>query len=922
MALQIRLGLPDFDTGAGVFTDSVILENADEITYTKTINSSDQSLTFRLPSNDSKDAYVNYLRWWEIWDTEQNIRLNYGPLVSIQRESGQNTEVTGTGRPSILNDFFQTIQTFYEYQDQFIDDLRFENLAGQPRTKVIIDKATDSEYYGLSKRTKEFAIDEQTGFIAPGRDTPDRGTIKTKNYWTGIGKADHLIVDLGEEATLSRVKLLLPWWAGALNNINRTYDYTMQVSSDNSSYTTWYSSPVPNKGLTKVESPNGGGKFFTFGDTLPRGSTLTSATPITGRYWKINITDIHGWYGSQNQNANYPTDEYDWECLGTDTFRGSSKPSPTNGDIPKNKISPVSDCHASVVEIALYRRILERDFITQCSYKQIENDNLQIKYTHSPTSDEMITTNTSTVRKFEPGSTFRKVSITGSGTMTVKDEYNTTLYTGGSTTLKLPAFTSLLRISGSSNSQVTDVDAWQSKIDPFSYGGNYSYTTVSGDTAVLRFRGSSLKWLSTVPSGKTSATVNIELISKDSGGNWSSWSTLDGSFNLPTDIHGQKVWEITYESGILDENTVYELRLTNLNGGYLSIDSFAGYWQSSYTSYNEDDPRFYFRHPEVGVQEYDEKYFRGSIYKYNPLGSSRNLHEAQTMDFNGDRILLLSKRGPGLGTMQVEMYHAGVPYGTGNIPIPGGNSDGTLSIDLNHSFEVPQAVVFDSDDYFTSPALPFQSNRLIIRYTPNDPDPIYIDGVIVHEMTKLSVKFLYTPHLEILRNTCQLLGLEWDVTDNGLLVKPRLGEDTYVIFKEGANTTISIQNVEDIEKVATMLVSNGGDIDGIPLTIMAENKKNRAIIGRTITREFNQRGSTDYFALIGASQSELRRRRYPEKRITVHHSGSLDVNEGDSCIIKTPTLETRVRVNTISRTQSRSGGLSYTLECTEWPLID
>jgi hypothetical protein len=921
MALQIRLGLPDFDTGAGVFTDSVILENADEITYTKTINSSDQSLTFRLPSNDPKDSYVNYLRWWEIWDTEQNVRLNYGPLVSIQRESGQNTEITGTGRPSILNDFFQTIQTFYEFQDQFIDDLRFENMAGQPRTKTIINKATDSDYYGLSKRTKDNAIDEQTGFIAPGRDTPNRGTIKTKSYWTGIGKADHLIVDLGEIATLSRVKLTLPWWGGATINMNRSYDYTLQNSDDNSSYSVWYSSPIPNKGISRVDTIRGG-KYLTLGDTLPRSSSLTTSGPVSGRYWKINITDTHAWYGFANQNPSWPTDEYDWQCLGTDVFRGASLKSPTNGDIPKKEISPVSNCHAGVVEIALMRRIIERDFITQTSYKQIENDNLQITYTHTPDSDEMITTNDSSVRKFEPGSTFRNVHITGSGTMTVKDEYNTVLYTGGSATLKLPAFTSVLRISGSTNSQVTSVDAWQAKLDPFSYGGSYSYSEVAGDKAVLRFRGCSVKWLATVPSGKTSATVKIELRSKDTSGNWSSWSTLDGSFNLPVNISGQKVWEITYESGILDENTVYELRLTNLNGGYLSIDGFAGYWQSSFSMYNEDDPRFYFRHPEIGVQEYDQKYFRGSTYKYDAKGSSRNLHEAQAMDFAGDRVILLSKRGPGLGSMIVEMYHGGTPYGSGNIPIPGGNSDGTLTIDLDHSTEIPQAVVFDSDDYFDSPALPFQNNRIIVRYYPNDPDPIYIDAVGAHEMTKLSVKFIYTQHLEILKSTCELLGLEWDITDDGLLVKPRIGEDTYVIFKEGANTTISIQNVEDVERVATMLVSNGGDIDGLPLTTMVEDKKNRQIIGRTIQREYNIRGATDYFSLIGAARSELRRRRYPQKRITVHHSGSLEVNEGDSCIIKTPTLETRVRVNTISRTQSRSGGLTYTMECTEWPLID
>jgi hypothetical protein len=164
--------------------------------------------------------------------------------------------------------------------------------------------------------------------------------------------------------------------------------------------------------------------------------------------------------------------------------------------------------------------------------------------------------------------------------------------------------------------------------------------------------------------------------------------------------------------------------------------------------------------------------------------------------------------------------------------------------------------------------------------------------------------------------------MEWDVTETGLKIVPRLGMDTDVIMAEGRGTTIDIQDVEDASQVATMLVATGADIDGLPLTTIVENKNTRAVIGRTIQRTYdNLRNTGDYFTLIGASRAELLRRREPQKRITVRRTSTPGVEIGDSFIVKTPELEKRVRANTISRSQSTSGGTEWTLECTVWPPI-
>jgi len=903
--LQVRLSLPEFSSGIN-FSDSVVMEMADGITLSKTVNSENESISFTVPLTDPKIIYVTYLRWWECWDTVTNTRLNYGPIKDISGTGGQPKQVTGPGRSAALNEFYKSVQTFYYPIDLFFDDLRFENIAIEPRTSTIINKATNSEYYGLSLRSKDYAIDEQTGYIAIGRDTPVQGPIRSDVFWSGVGRADHLIVNLGDKYKISKARVLMPWWGGATINTNRSYDWNYSYSDDNSSYSTIYTSPVPN---TSNAGPASNGYTLNFGeDGFEKAIVVSGGAAIEAQYWKLGITNTHAWYGNIFEGTR--SDEWNWECGQSDVLLGDHRESPTisGGIIPKTELAPSSDCHASAVEIGLFRKIIGRDNIPNLAYHQIQNDSRQITYYHVPQASEMISAGG---KKFEPGSFFRKVTFNVGGTTTIKDEFNIELYSGGSGTLNCPAFTRLLLFSNSS-AQVLEADTWPSLVDAFSYGGSYSYTTVDRDYAILHFRGVSLKWFATIPEGVTAGQVSLELRSKDSGGVWGGWSTLEASLTLPVGVSAEKVYEITYESGLLLDNTIYEFRITNLNGGYVSIDAFAGYWSASFTDYNQDDARFHIRVPKEAIQEWGQRFSFGSIHKYEDGGAFTK----GGFTFTGDRVIVYSRKGPNYGIIKIALLYGGI------VPIPGGLADGSIEIDLNHSHQIAQAIVFDSNDYFKEPsnALPWGTYQVGV-YKPDDDDPMWLDGIGVHETSGLSVKFLNTTHLEILKNTAEALLLEWDITEDGILVSPRLGTDTDVIFAEGHGTTIDIEYAEDASQIATMLISSGADIEGLPLYTIVENKTSRALFKRTIQRLHDFRNIGDYFTLIGASRTELLKRRTPQKRININFVGTLPISLGDSVIAKKTDLELRVRVITISRNQSFDSGTTYSLECIEWPQI-
>lgn len=941
--LQIRLSLPSFGSGVA-FSDPIIMDGVDNITLIKTVSSSDESIAFEVPLTDDKLEYVNYLRWWECWDTTTNTRLNYGPIETISRGSGDSKRVTGPGRSALLADFYKSIQTFYYPIDIFFDDLRYENMAGEPRAKAVIGKGINSKYYGLSDRTKDRAIDEQTGYIAIGRDSPVRGIRKTDSYWSGVGKSDFIIVDLGIVTQISKLRLLLPWWGGATINNERTYDYRVRYSTgsnyrnpDINPYTTIWASDIPNHAGT---SPEEGGRVFYFGEEgFEIDQISVTDSNIPARYWLIDILDTHAFYGSAFQGSSSFSDEWNWECGGSNVFKGVSKPSPSvaNGTlIGETEQTPSNDCFASVVELAIMRKIIGKDTITKLAYHQIDGLNRQITYFHQPAASEMLAGGT----KFEPGNFFRKLTFIGDSAE-VKDDYNVPIFSGASgSQIQTPAYAKFVTFSNPV--QVSEVDTWPGFIDAFSYAGSYSFSEVAGDTATLHFRGVSWKWFASIPSDKTPGTVSIEWRVKDTDGrstnirggvpvevfggrtiglsSWSNWHILESSFTLPEDVSGEKVYEVTYESGLFEPDKTYEIKITNLDGNFVSIDSFAGYWEATMETLNEDDPRVAVRLPNEELQIYDQRFTGGSIYEYKPGTGS---FTKQGLKFEGDRVIVYSRKGPDYGTIKIGLFNGRPNQGESGVPdyrvyIPGGEADGSLEVDLNYPYDIAQAVVFDSADYFTDPPLEWNSYMLGI-YRPNADDILWVDGFEAHQASGLSVKFLNTNHLDILKSTTEATQMEWDITEMGIKVVPRVGTDTDIIFAEGRGTTIKIEDVQDVGQVATMLVGSGADIDGLPLTTVVEDRKTRKVIGRTIQRLYDARNIGDYFTLIGASRAELLRRREPQKRVTVQTRDIRGLQHGDSFIVKHPDLEARIRANTITRTQSSSGGSNYQIEGTIWP---
>lgn len=922
--LQIRLSIPDFTSGVA-FTDPIILENADGISLVSSVTLGQESISFTLPINDPKSEILSerkhgsdaFLRWWECWDTETNERLGYGAIDDIDDSTGDTLKVAGPSRHSVLRDFAKTLQTFYYPVSQFLDDLRYENLAGEPRTTTLINDADGTDYHGLSKRTKDNAIDENIGYITPGRDTPGRGQLKTDSYWAGTGKADYLTIDLGDDYTVSKTRVLLPWWGGLTINNNRSYDWSLSYSSDGVAYTTVYDTG-PNSHA--VMNPSTSGQTFYMGETgFGRNQSTILAGPVSARFWKINIADTHAYYGFHQDGNNFPgstTDEWNWECAGTDIFQGGSFPSPSTGAINKKILKPDNDCYAAVVEVEADRKILDRDFISGVYYQQIDNENLQITYDHSADPTETIDTTVANTRKYEPGVVFRRATFSWSSVVAAElevfDEFNTRLYStstgAGSHSLRTPANTRFLRFVGSPDVLVESSDCWIGQLDPLSFEGRYSYSTSIGDTAILHFRGVSVKWFATVPDTVTAADVSIEMRFRNTGA-WSSWAALETSFTIPTNISATRIWQITYESGILLPDTTYELRFTNLNGGYLSIDAFAGYWSASFQQINEDDPRFYVRFPNDLVQDYDPTYSNQSIYRY-PIETPA--FTRQSLAFTGDRIIAYSLKKVGGGTIKIKLSGP-----AGQIAIPGGDADGGLTVDLGIGHTIPQAIIFDTDDLFGG--LDW-GNYAIGFYQRNDsPGPMYLDGVGIHGESGLSVKFETTSNLEILQSTAEALQVEAAITENGVRVVPRIGVDTNEVIREGANTVISIGDVKDISQVATMLQVTGSDIDGLPLTALVEDRISKKQFGRTIQRNYDLRNVADYFTLIGAARTELVKRRRPQNRVTITTS-ELPLGVGDSFTAVKKLIQLKLRAMSITRNQSRTSGTTYNIECIEWPL--
>lgn len=995
--LQVRIA--DFDG-----SNPVILEAAKNRTYSKVINSADEGIQFDIAKNAPKAEVLNpdidgYTKRWEVWETDDNRRLNFGPITSITEE-GTDWKVEGRGRSALLDDFYKTEKTFYAPVASVLDDVRYENLAAQPRTITLIPEVTptagqttvfgnsvtiDEKYHGLSKNTKDLAIDDDTGLFKPGEVEPSNTFYTTDSFWSGMSRSDSHIIDLGGQYFVNKVNLFLPSWGGATRLYDRAYTYRISFAIDTGTtttlqdrdfgtFTTLYTSANPNTQTGGINLWVG----YNSGGALTTSETYEYLQPITARYIRTEIINTHAWYGTVF-DAEPSVDGWEYQCNPDYTagdIASLNREAVMDKEINTRTLEPANDCHASIKELQAMKNIIDRDTIRDLGLQRIDNNSFQIKYVHTPASSET-TTSDNGFRHFEPGSFFRKVTFTYSGAggnnytkffdsdctncfpdafnFGIMDQYNNMVYASdggsGTVTRTFGAYTKHLTMKGSATATITACDAWPAKLDQLSWGGSYSFSKITGDTATVNFRGQSFKWYATIPEGETGANVTVAIRNKNGAGTWTSFSNLT-TFTLPDDTHNEVVYQITYESGFLQPDTVYEIRITNNDGNFCGIDSFEGYWSASMTEYNEDSLRIGVSKPENIKQIYDKRFSGGSMFKFfEPafVGFS----------FTGDRFILLSAKGRYFGKARLVIRTAGdYDAGTSNhVFIPGGNpTDGSLTVDLDtgkRGNEITQYVLFDSNDYFTS-GLPWQTYRVsfylyyadVEEYASNTADiefdsfvprckdctpptgdavivnkPVFLDGIFAHELIGLSVAFDNESHLEILRSVAEALQVEWDITDAGLRVEPRLGQDTFEYLREGHNTLVEWQIVNDISEMATMLLSNGADIDGLPLFTITEDKETRARLGRTVMRVQDFRNLADYMQLIGLSRTELRRRAYPAKRITVTHvSKELGLEPGDSFMIWTRKMgEIRVRIERMQI--SESNGRTYTLECVKWPQI-
>lgn len=1040
--LQVRIINPDG-------SDPVILHKAENKSYFKAVDIADEGISFEIAKNSDKANVINpdnsgYKKFWEVWNTKTNQRMNYGPITTIT-ENGPNWKVDGRGRSALLDNFIESIKTFYYPLDTLIDDLRFENVAIQPRTTTLVNGLTDEHpeifglasaderYDGLSKKTKDNVIDDNTGLFKVGKIEPTNTFFTTDSYWSGGTETGAHIVDLGGIYNISKISLVLPWWGGNVKVSDRTYDFSLSyatntvsgviiqpplpreqflgiVSTDDvigrralSSFTEIYRSPNNNKLATNAAEPY----QFYIGTTLS-GTSLAYRTfyigqeypgPIQARYIRTNIRDVHAWYGHIFDDAG-THDGYDFQCdpayaAGQDSYFGSRKGVMHNKEINDRKLEPANDCFASIVELGAYQEIIPRDNIQALALQRIDNNNLQITYSHTPDSTETKTT-TNGYRKFEPGGFFRKFTLDYSGATTsytkfygsdctncfpdgfnfmIMDQNNSLLYgtdntSGSDVAIKAPAYTSRLTMKGASNATVKYVDAWPSVTDPFSWNSTYSYTEIANDWATVHFRGQSFKWYATIPENKTGATVRVEIRHKLPIGRkpfppyawitdvWTPWVTLENSLQLPSAVAAELVYEITYESGILEAERVYEIRITNLDGNYCSIDAFEGYWSGSMTTYNEDNHRIVLNDLNHFEQIYDKRFSAGSMYKISKPSRMQFV-------FEGDRAIIYSAKGRNHGKMRIFLFKLGQNGSvldddnaeTNKIDID--PYDGTYYLTVNlatskRGNEIPQAIVFDSNDWFPG-GLPWDRYAIGVYLASEDIEtystrdtaqfdnfvarckeckpatgdlisvtkPIFFDGIAVHELLGVSVSFENETHLDILKSVSEAVQAEPDITEEGLLFKPRLGTDTEIILREGHNTVVNYNIVNDVSHVASMLVSNGSDIDGLPLFTITEDKRTREDLGRTVMRKEDFRNVADYFQLIGLSRTSLRKRKAPEKRITVTHiADDFSLNVGDSYILYTKKMGAiRVRILRLSILESSGSGTSYEMECTRWPQI-
>lgn len=1004
-------------------SNSIILDKADNITYNKVINTPNEGINFELPASDSKSILLDNTKFWEFWDIAANERLNRGPIHSLDYGDGGVLKVSGPGRSQLLLDHIQAdLAVFYTAIPKIIDDLRFENVAASPSTKtyvwdgsaatkalffsgLTIDEEQYMQYYGLSKQTKDNAIDDNDGYILPGLEKPSNTYTTTNSYWAGTDKIDSLVIDLGAAFTIPRTSIKFPWWSGITRGSDRGFTFKFAYSNHTDDIETM----VESDWIQIYEDTSGrhGGTYTFFfqeddGDvnSIERnhpGAVFIDIDPVTTRYFRILITDVKAWYGSVYDDLS-PVNKWGHQCDPDSTddisarTTSSAYPNMHGKKISDRVLEPQNDCYASIVEFKAFTSLLERNEISPLIKQRIKSDNKQITYFHTADPSETITIDN--YRKYEPTSFFRhaEISYTGASSSYTKffaadctncyssfhfgivDDFNSLIYRSNNTSgsnidISIPRYARSITMKGSATAVVNNIDAWLSKIDPLSWGSQYTYSSTAGDYLTIGFRGASFTWWATIPSTETGATVLVKIRERDDDtGNWSAWTTLESGLVLPNNITSEVVYDIPYATTLIS-NKSYEVYIENLDGGYVSADSFGGWWTGSMISYNDDSDRFIMRFPDQWKQIYDNRFSNGSMFKTNRINNNLSI------GFQGDRVQIYSAKGRNHGNLTISMFSYGIAlseYDTeddNRVFIPGGNPTvGYLTIDLDtgkKGHEIPGVLIFDSDDYTgwkvgiggpTMDTLPWRaynvtiaiatgtdetymadatvedSDQFVARCSDCTPEAdgdteidkfIYLDGIEVHERATMSAHWKLEKNLDVLQSISEAFEFEWDVGEQGLTVSPRVGIDTDIILKEGYNTVISSEIIKDGSKMATQLFSSGADIDGLPLFSIVENRVNKEIMGRTVQQIQDYRAVADYFTLIGVSRAELVRRREPEYRINVSHIGyEYGLNSGDSFIAKKQTLDPmRVRINSLIINQSKSSGITYNMECIKWPPI-
>lgn len=594
-------------------SDPVILEGASNKQYSKALNSADEGISFDIAKSDPKanvlDPYseASFTRFWEVWETRTNERLNFGPIENID-DGGSTYKVNGRGRSALLVDHYQTLKTFYGRIDSIIEEIRYENIAVSPSTTTIVNRLdednadenailiTDGEdkYHNLSKKSKDFVIDDNTQYIPFGKTEPPRTFQTTSEYWTGMGTTDSLMLDFGDNYKVSKLRYVFPWWGGPQRATNRTYDFAVKYTVSGADYidiggrdlqapSTLFDTDAYFGESNRIVTTPARPIEFLIGTTLSGTGTnlntfyvgLDEQKGVDMRYLITNITGVNAWYGN-NFDTQASHNGWAFQCYkeyrpGDDPYfenRLGQMTYKKNGvikerEIPDTEVKPSNDCHASIVEIGAYQEIIEKKSIKPLALQRIDNNNRQISYYRVPDVSELkkFTREGKKYFRFEPGTTFRNFEIswdTANVTYTkfyasdcadcypngfnfgVVDDDNTLVLgsddSAGTALVKGRQYTKHIITKGSNDISLNWVDAWRGKTDPLSWGGSYSYTEKDGDYFTVHFRGESLKWYATIPEGKTGAHVKIELRKKAKVDRRGPIKKLDNIWRPPSEV--------------------------------------------------------------------------------------------------------------------------------------------------------------------------------------------------------------------------------------------------------------------------------------------------------------------------------------------------------------------------------------------------